>query len=122
MPQRVLCIESDAPTRGVVRRLLEASGFDVDESATGLDGIARARSVTPDLVLAGTRLPDIGGLEVAARLKQDRALAQVPLVAVGRSPADRDVALVAGCDGFIAQPIDEARFVEEVRGYLAGKR
>jgi len=122
MPQRVLYIEGDAPSRVVVRRLLEASGFDVEECATGLDGIARARSSTPDLVIADTRLPDIEGLELAARLKQDRALADIPFVAVGRSAADHDVALAAGCDGFIAQPIDEAHFVEEVKAYLAGKR
>ncbi len=122
MPQRVLYIEGDAPTRVVVRRLLEAGGFDVEESATGLDGIARARSSAPDLVIADTSLPDIEGLEVAARLKQDHKLAQVPVVAVGRSAADHDIALAAGWDGFIARPIDEARFVEEVRAYLAGKR
>lgn len=122
MPQRVLCIESDASTRVLVRRLLEASGLAVDESATGLDGIALARSVTPDLVLADTRLPDIGGLEVAARLKQDRVLAQVPFVAVGRSLADRDAALAAGCDGFIARPIDETHFVDEVKAHLSGQR
>jgi signal transduction histidine kinase len=122
MPQRVLYIEGDASTRVVVRRLLEAGGFDVEESATGLDGIARARSSTPDLVIADTHLPDIEGLELAARLKQDRKLAEIPVVAVGHSAADHDVALAAGCDGFIAQPIDEARFVEEVRAYLAGKR
>ena len=122
MPQRVLFIEGDAPSRVAVRRLLEASGFAVEESATGLDGIARARSSTPDLVIADTRLPDIEGFELAARLKQDRLLADVPFVAVGRSAADHDVALAAGCDGFIAQPIDEAHFVEEVKAYLAGKR
>ena len=122
MPQRVLYIEGDAPTRVLVRRLLEAGGFHVEESATGLDGIARARSSAPDLVIADTRLPDIEGLEVAARLKQDRNFADVPVVAVGRSDADHDIALAAGCDGFIAQPIDEARFVDEVKAYLAGKR
>ncbi|OFX21078.1 MAG: hypothetical protein A2V77_10925 [Anaeromyxobacter sp. RBG_16_69_14] len=120
MPQRVLYIESDASTRVLVRRLLEASGLAVDESATGLDGIALAHSITPDLVLADTRLPDIG--EIAARLKQDRVLAQVPFVAVGRSPADRDAALAAGCDGFIARPIDEARLVDEVKAHLSVHR
>jgi signal transduction histidine kinase len=122
MTQRVLCIEGDASTRVVVRRLLEASGIAVEESATGMDGIARARSSTPDLVIADTRLPDIEGLELAARLKQDHALAEIPFVAVGYTAADHDVAIAAGCDGFIAQPIDESRFVEQVRAYLAGKR
>jgi signal transduction histidine kinase len=122
MPHRVLCIESDAPTRDLVRRLLEESGFAVEESETGLDGIARARTLPPDLVLAATRLTDMEGAEVAARLREDGALAQVPLVAVGREAAEHDVALASGCDGFISRPLDEAHFAEEVRSFLAGKR
>jgi signal transduction histidine kinase len=122
MPQRVLYIEGDAPTREVLRRLLEESGFAVEESASGLDGIARARSSVPDLVIADTHLPDIEGLELAARLKQDRMLAEIPVVALGPSDTEHDVALAAGCDGFISRPIDDARFVDEVRAYLAGKR
>jgi signal transduction histidine kinase len=122
MPQRVLYIEGDAPTRVVVRRLLEANGISVEESATGLGGISLARSSAPDLVIADTHLPDIEGLELAARLKRDRELAEIPFVAVGPAETDHDVALAAGCDGFIARPIDEAHFVEEVKAYLAGKR
>jgi signal transduction histidine kinase len=122
MPHRVLCIESDAATRALVRRLLESEKFAVEESATGLDGIQRALAVTPDLVLADTQLPDIVAADVAARLKQDGALARVPFVAIGHGPADHDLALAAGCDGYIEAPLDETRFVEEVKAYLAGKR
>ena len=122
MGQRVLCIEGDAPTRQIVRRLLEASGLSVEESATGLEGIARARFLLPDLLLADTQLPDVEGLEFLARVKSDRSLAKVPLVAFGRDAAEHDVALAAGCDGFLARPIDEARFAEEVKAYILGKR
>ncbi len=121
MPHRVLFIENDAAMRQRFRRLLEESGIAVEESATGLEGLERARTLPYDLVLADTRLPDIEGLEVAARLKQDRALARVPFVAVGREP-EHDVALAAGWDGFIGEPLEDARFVEEVKSYLSGKR
>ena len=122
MPHRVLFIENDAAMRQHLRRVLEESGIAVEESATGLEGLERARSLSYDLVLADTRLPDIEGLEVAARLKQDRELARIPFVAVGREPLEHDIALAAGCDGFIEEPLDDARFVEEVRAYLSGKR
>jgi signal transduction histidine kinase len=122
MPHRVLCIESDPPTRALVRRLLEAEGFVVDESTTGLEGIDRALRVPPDLVIADTRLADLEGLQLPARLKQERALARVPFVAVGHGAAERDVAIAAGCDGFIEAPFDEARFAEAIQAYLGGKR
>ncbi|BDG07870.1 ATP-binding response regulator [Anaeromyxobacter paludicola] len=122
MSPRVLCIEGDPGLRATVRELLEESGFAVDESPTGLAGIERALTLPPDLVLADVHLPDIEGPELASRLKQERSLARVPFVAVGTGPAEHDVAIAAGCDGFIEQPIARDRFVSEVRAFLAGKR
>jgi signal transduction histidine kinase len=119
---RVLCIESDGPTRALLRRLLEAEGFAVDESASGLAGLQRALTLPPDLVVSDVHLPDIEGFELATRLKQEKALANVPFVAVGGVAQEHDVAIAAGADGFIQQPIDPALFAAQVRAYLEGKR
>src|SRR6266567_2944841 len=122
MSPRVLCIEGDPALRATVRELLEASGFAVDESTTGLAGIERALTLPPDLVLADVHLPDIEGYQLATRLKQERSLSQVPFVAVGTGAAEHEMAIASGCDGFIEQPIEKSRFVDEVRAFLAGKR
>ncbi len=122
MPLRVLCIESDSAQRATMRRLLEADGLVVDEASTGLAGIERARTLPPDLLIASAHLPDIEGTELATRLKQEGALSQVPFVAVGRTPEEHDLAIAAGYEGFIAQPIEESRFGERVRALLAGER
>ncbi len=120
--QRVLFIESDAALRAAVRPLLEAEGLAVEEAATGLAGIQRALTLPPDLVVADVRLPDVDGCEVATRFKAEKRLAEVPFLAVGDSAAQHDLALAAGCDAFIARPVDGERFREEVRAILAGKR
>jgi signal transduction histidine kinase len=122
MGQRVLCIDGDAPARHEVKAALQAGGFSVEESATGLEGLSRARSLTPDLILVGTGLPDVEGLDLLARVKADRTLRGVPLVALGRDEGERDVALAAGCDGFVARPIDPATFADAVKAYLGGRR
>jgi signal transduction histidine kinase len=122
MPQRILCIESDAPTRARVRAVLEAEGYAVDEAGSGLAGIRRALALPPDLVLADVRLPDIDGVEVASRLKQERSLAQVPFMAFGDDPAEHDVALAAGADAFLSRGVDDAQLASEVRAVLAGRR
>jgi signal transduction histidine kinase len=121
MPHRVLCIEGDDAFRERVRAALEREGFAVDLTATGLEGIARALTWPPDLVLADVHLPDIDGPELTARLKREKALQKVPFVAVGDSAEEHDVALAAGADGFIERRRDE-RLGEEVRAFLAGKR
>jgi signal transduction histidine kinase len=121
MPHRVLCIEGDRAVLTRAKTLLESEGFTVDTSESGLEGIARALTLPPDLVLADVHLPDIEGYELAARLKRERALQRVPFVAVGASREEHDVALAAGADGFIDRAFDH-RLGEEVRAFLAGKR
>jgi signal transduction histidine kinase len=121
MPHRVLWIEGDEAIRARVKALLEKEGFAVDTAASGLDGIARALVLPPDLVIADVHLPDIEGYDLAARLKRERALDNVPIIAVGDSQEEHDVALAAGADGFIERRYDESLGVE-VRAFLAGKR
>jgi signal transduction histidine kinase len=120
MAQRVLCIEPDEALRARVRSLLEAAGFAVDTTASGLEGIERALTLPPDLIVAGAHLGDMEGTELAARLRREKSLAGVPIVEVGE-PVDRDAALAAGADGFLEPRFDE-RLAEEMRAYLAGKR
>ena len=122
MSLNVLFIESDGLTRDRVRGLLQAVGCAVDLAERALVGLERAHAAPPDLVLAGTRMPDLRNAELLARLRQDPALAQVPLVAVGNSPGEREVALAAGWDGFIARSLDDSTFVAQVKAYRGGKR
>src|SRR5574337_906009 len=121
MPNRVLYIEGNAASRDRVKGLLEQAGFSVDLTSSGLEGIARALTLPPDLVLADVHLPDIEGYDLAARLKREKALEKVPIVAVGDSGEEHDVALAAGADGFIDRRDDES-LGDAVRAFLAGKR
>jgi len=121
MPRRVLCIEADPSSRERVRELLEREGFAVALAGSGLEGIARALTFPPDLVLADVHQPDLEGAELAARLKREPVLARVPFVALGDSPAERELALGAGADGFVERG-REAELAAEVRAFLDGKR
>jgi signal transduction histidine kinase len=121
MGQRVLFVEGDAAVRAQVRRALEADGLVVEEAGTALEGLARAVAVPPDLLLCDVDLQDIDGCQLAACLRQEPSLARVPLVALCRRAAAHDVALAAGCDGFLSLPVDPGRIGAEVRAFLAGK-
>jgi signal transduction histidine kinase len=118
---RVLCIEQDEALRARVRSLLEPAGFAVETTESGLEGIARALTLPPDVVLADVHLPDMEGYELAARLKRERQLEKVPFLAVGGSREERDTALAAGADGFIARQLG-GDLPDEVRAFIAGKR
>ena len=122
MPRRVLYIEGDAEVRARVKGCLERDGFTVDTAASGLEGIERALTSRPDLIISDVHLPDIEGFELAARLKGEKALENVPIVAVGDSRDEHDVALAAGADGFVERACEDGRLGSELREYLDGKR
>jgi len=118
MARRVLVIEDDDLLRKRLQELLEANGFSVEATASGLDGIGRATRVRPDCILSDLHLSDIEGHELAARLRQDPALAAVPIVAMG-PVEERPLALAAGADGFVARSADDGlllRIEECLRG------
>jgi signal transduction histidine kinase len=122
MPRRVLCIEGDADVRARVKTRLEREGFTVDTSASGLEGIERALTSRPDLIVADVHLPDLEGFELTARLKREKALEHVPIVAVGESRDEHDDAIAAGADGFVERGCDDGQLGAELLEYMDGKR
>lgn len=118
---RVLHIEDDPKSRLLVRKLLTVAGHTVVDAESGLEGIQKAGQERPDLVLVDINVPDLDGYEVTLRLRGMTHMAGVPIVAI-TAEGDRMTSLAVGADGFIAKPIDAARFAQLVDRYLLGHR
>ncbi|HLN80511.1 MAG TPA: response regulator, partial [Thermoanaerobaculia bacterium] len=117
---KILVVEDSPDIRVLVRMLLEAGGHEVLTAADGQAGVEAAREVQPDLVLMDLSLPILSGWEAARAIKDDPATCSIPVVAVTAHAmhGDRERALAAGCDGFIAKPIDEETFEPLVRSFF----
>ena len=88
MPPRVVIVDDDPTFLATVRILLEAEGFDVvGEALNGVDGVAAAAELEPDVVLVDVNLPDIDGFEVVERLA-DRGRAPPVVLTSIRSESD----------------------------------
>ena len=100
--------------------LLEAAGHEVVTANDGRSGVDAARRERPDLVLMDLSLPVLSGWEATREIKSDPATAQIPILAVTAHAmqGDRERALAAGCDGFLAKPIDEESFEPTLSPYL----
>jgi signal transduction histidine kinase len=118
---KILHIEDDPANRLLVRKLLTPAGFDVVDAADGLDGIRKARSERPDLVLIDISIPGLDGYEVTLRLRAEPELVGVPIVAV-TAEGNRETSLAVGCDGFLQKPIDARSFASTIQNYLYGAR
>jgi len=120
MNRSVLLIEDNEQNRYLATFLLERNGFAVTAASDGLHGIELAATLAPAIILLDIQLPAMDGYAVARALRQNPALAKVPIIAVTSyaMPGDRDKAVAAGCDGYIEKPIDPDRFVDEIRQFL----
>jgi DNA-binding NarL/FixJ family response regulator len=100
----VLIVDDHPSFRTSARRMLEASGYSVvGEAADGEAAIVAVSELGPDLVLLDVQLPDIDGFEVAARLREIGAAAQIVLTS-SRDGADFGEAVAESpARGFIAK-------------------
>jgi signal transduction histidine kinase len=119
---KVLYIEDDAASQRLVQRLLNSYGYEVFVAADGLQGVTLAREVGPDIILVDINLPHIDGRSVTTRLRSIPNFFDLPIVAVtaNNSPGNRELALAAGCTGFLTKPIDVDHFPEQIAAFLQG--
>ncbi|MBN1483341.1 MAG: response regulator [Chloroflexia bacterium] len=125
MSKKILYVEDSPESRLLVRRILEAGGYEIVEAEDGLAAIRLAQQELPDLILMDMHIPGMDGFEVTTRLRSIRALERVPIVALTASAVldgDRERTLVAGCDGYLQKPVDVDRLPRQIEEFIAGKR
>jgi two-component system cell cycle response regulator DivK len=117
---RVLYIEDDFNNRVLVKRVLMAEGFEVEEADNAFDGIQMARNNPPDIILMDISMPEMDGVTATQQIRSLPGIADLPIVAVTANAmqGDKETFLDAGCNGYISKPIDIDTFVDQVRQYL----
>ena len=120
MSKRILYIEDNPENRMLMRRVLMAEGYDMEDAVDGQSGMQKAAESPPDLILMDINLPEIDGYEVTARLKQLPNMQGVPIIAVTANvmKGDREKTLAAGCDGYIQKPIDIDLLPSQIESFL----
>ena len=116
----ILLVEDHEDNRIVYRTVLEHFGYTVLEAHDGAEGVRRAREERPDLILMDISIPVMDGWEATRVLKADPETARIPVIALTAHALaeDRARATEAGCDGYLAKPVEPRRVVEEVRRVL----
>jgi two-component system, cell cycle response regulator DivK len=118
---RILVIEDQEDLRGILRDLLTGSGYEVVEAADGNDGVAKAQTVRPDLILMDIQLPGLDGYEATRQIKANQQLASTPIIAVSSfaMKGDEEKARAAGCDHYVTKPYSPIQLLRIIRGFLS---
>lgn len=114
---RVLVVDDQQPMRKMVRALLERLGYEVEEAGDGVEGLARARELKPDLMVLDWMMPGMDGLAVTRALRDDASGRSIfILLLTGHSDDEQLVeAFSAGVDDFIAKPLKARVFAARLR-------
>ncbi|MGH9462529.1 MAG: response regulator [Vicinamibacteria bacterium] len=119
-PKTVLLVEDNEDNLVVYRTILEHVGYKVIEARDGEEGVNQARKEMPDLILMDISIPKMDGWEATQRLKSDAATRGIPIIALTAHALeeDRQKAQQAGCDGYLAKPVEPRRVVQEVERFV----
>ena len=121
MEKKILLVEDNEDNRMIYRTILAHHGYEVIEAVDGEEGVERARSELPDLILMDVSIPKMDGWQATRTLKVDSATAHIPIIALTAHAmaSDREKALEAGCDGYLAKPVEPRQVAAEVERQIA---
>ncbi len=120
--QRILVIEDNELNLKLINSLLEIGHYEPMQAKDAESGIQLAQESHPDLILMDIQLPGMDGLSATRILKADPDLKNIPVVALTAHAmvGDEERARKAGCDGYLAKPIDTRNFLQIIAKYLNG--
>lgn len=116
----ILLVEDNEANQMLATAVLELEGFEVRVAGSGSELFDLLRDWKPDLILMDVQLPGQDGLTLTRLLKSDVETEAIPVVALTAHAmsGDRQLAINAGCAGYISKPIETRTFGSEVRQFL----
>ena len=119
----ILYVEDNFENRILVRRVLEAEGYQMIEATSAKEALKKIQDDIPDLILMDINMPEMDGYTLTAKIKENKSFENVPVIAMTANVmrGDKERSLEAGCDGYIQKPIDIDILPEQVERYLKRK-
>ena len=116
----ILLVEDNEMSRDMLSRRLERKGYSVLIALDGAEGVRKARSEAPDLILMDMRLPVMDGWEATRQLKADEKTRAIPVIALTAHAmaSDEQKAHEAGCEDFDTKPVELPRLLGKIEALL----
>jgi CheY-like chemotaxis protein len=121
MAEKTILIVDDNPVNlKLIRILLAGEGYDVHTATDAEDALRVLQDLRPQMILMDIQLPGIDGLELTRRLKADPMTRDITILGLTAyaMKGDEQKILAAGCDGYIAKPIDTRTLPAVIQRYL----
>lgn len=120
MGNQILVVEDNPDNRILITDVLDSLGYQVIVANDGEEGIKRASTDKPDLILMDISLPGKDGLTATREIKAGETTRHIPIIALTAHAmvGDRERALEAGCDDYVSKPIDLKELATKLSHFL----
>src|SRR3954471_19932519 len=120
MAKTVMIVEDNELNMKLFNDLLRANGYSTLPMRNGYEALDALKDHRPDLIIMDIQLPEISGLEVTRRIKQDEELRHIPVIAVTAfaMKGDEERIRQGGCEGYLSKPISVASFIAAVKSFV----
>ncbi len=118
--KKILLVDDSSTVLLLERMILSKNEYDVVTAKDGLEGVEKAVSEKPDLIVMDVMMPRMDGYEACRVLRAQDATKQIPIIMVTGSTerANGDTAQANGCNAFVGKPINGLELLAKVRGCL----
>jgi DNA-binding response OmpR family regulator len=118
-----LIVDDDHCIRGLVRALLEEEGMECHEAEDGLEALAAARRLNPDLMILDVMLPGLDGYKVCQMLKYDEEYSDIAIIMVTSmcTAVDKETGYYTGADIFLTKPFDHRELLSAVEQLMCSR-
>jgi CheY-like chemotaxis protein len=118
---KVLVVEDNEMNRDMLSRRLQRRGYEVIVSVDGEEGVAKAQSDSPDIILMDMDLPVLDGWAATRKLKSSPDTQSIPVIALTSHAmaGDREKSMDAGCDDYDTKPVEFSRLIEKIEALLS---
>ena len=119
----VLIIEDEPDAAELFAEMMRVSGFRVQKTSSSAPALSMMASEKPDIVVLDIMMPDISGLDILRQMREDPALANIPVVVVSAKsmPADIKHGMEAGASTYLTKPVGFLELKEAVERALGSQ-
>jgi len=118
MKKRILIIEDERDLVAGLKLNLEADGYEVDGAYDGEDGLRKALTGEPDLMILDLMLPGLGGLDVCRELRRNNVRLPILMLTAKGEEVDKIVGLEMGADDYLTKPFSVRELLARIKALL----
>jgi twitching motility two-component system response regulator PilH len=114
--RKILVVDDSATDQQYLRELLTGKGFQVVAASGGEEGVSKAKSEKPDLILMDVVMPGLNGFQATRQLSQDDATRNIPVIicTTKHQETDRIWGMKQGARDYVTKPVDGVELLAKI--------